>query len=376
MQHSEATAESLENAEAFHLSHTDQDGYGAQFITRHIYPYILCMNTNYGEVLGNFRRMMEIAKAGDQSKDCIIYVTDLGLSVDEAEQIERVVNAFTEETGRRVMLNVLDHHKSTEDAAAKFPWINLDISMCATKATYHFLENWMDEITRGKLAVFADMVNAQDLWLEDHPMFRRAVLMSDTVYEATGMIPEALPEARWGYMSHLFGEYSQLASSGASTRQIEIEAVPIREKFLHSNLDESWVKDDDLPVKHLMMRYIYEQLSQANVIPVVQYNGVFGLFFFNYPASLFQHVSHHWLREDSFYSFAARVNKDGNISLRAHDAFDVQQLASAHFGGGGHANAAGGRMVVKEPIEDANAAMELFRAYLRKPINNKRQNKE
>lgn len=356
--------ENLEGYELFHLSHIDLDGYGSQFITSQLPAFneVHYYNANYEELLSVFVEMSELARRSESKAPVLFLITDLGLSEEEATHIQGGVELFGKTTGRDAALLTLDHHKTTIEASEKFPWIKLDLSCSATLATYNAFKSLMDECIRESLEHFAKVVNVQDMWLEDDAFFRRAVLLSNEIMDGARIFPRSIATDRWDYLSHIIYSTNLLIMEGATTRQIELGMLHIKEKFLEKRLDNHIVSQHDLPIRDLLNRHIYECLSGSNVVPEVEVNSKMGLFFYDYPPGIFQQVSHYWLREDPNFAFAVRVAPNGGISFRANNMIDVSEIAKKHFGGGGHANAAGGRMELEQSFVDTDDALNAFKS--------------
>ncbi len=325
----------------FHLSHTDLDGYGAQYVTKRLFPQITLANADYHEAIDVFSGLLEQAKCDAGDRPCLFLITDISLGEAEAEQVNKAFQAYRA-TGRQATLVAIDHHKSSRRAAARFPWMYVDVDSCATKLTFEFLDDWMDGVTKRELAAFVEIVNTQDLWLEDHPLFYRAILMADAVFEATHVVPADLDAVRRAYVDHLLDSYFDLIRAGVSARELEARQGAIRAPFLSAGLSEEARNDQNIPVKYLAFRYVYEQTATSGIIPTVEIEGERGLLFYNWPAQVFQHVSHFWLQEDPRHKFMINVRRNGGMSLRARGQMDVQQMAGRYFNGGGHPNAAGG----------------------------------
>ena len=69
----------------YHLSHTDLDGYGAQYITNFYFKDVKFLNSNYGrERDDKFAQILAEIDASNDDKN-IILITDLNLTLAQCE---------------------------------------------------------------------------------------------------------------------------------------------------------------------------------------------------------------------------------------------------------------------------------------------------
>ena len=112
----------------FHLSHTDLDGYAAQFVSKFYFQNIKFFNSNYGkEIDDKFELILSEANSGD-----IILITDLNITLAQCEKFDKLCKE------KELRLFLLDHHQSGAECATAYNWYYLDNSRCATKITYEF----------------------------------------------------------------------------------------------------------------------------------------------------------------------------------------------------------------------------------------------
>ena len=173
--------------QVFHLSHTDLDGYGCQYIANKVFDNITFFNSNYGkEVTTRLQHICtkidsqlaqgdisstlslleskfraKIDKSSDKhskkdsatpthsndakstksnQKEFLILITDLNLTLSEAKWLNDKITSY-QANGHSVQALLLDHHISGEECAKIYEWYHLDDTRCASKITYETLPN-------------------------------------------------------------------------------------------------------------------------------------------------------------------------------------------------------------------------------------------
>ena len=124
----------------YHLSHTDLDGYGCQYVVANYFKDCEFYNSNYGkEIEEKFEEIM-IKVEANPNEFALILITDVN-------PIESVCEEFTSRVSRlnNAKLLLLDHHQTGKACMEKYPWYFLDSSRCATKITYDFFSKIFGE---------------------------------------------------------------------------------------------------------------------------------------------------------------------------------------------------------------------------------------
>ncbi|MGC8697689.1 MAG: hypothetical protein ACP5Q0_04375, partial [Halothiobacillus sp.] len=98
----------------YHISHTDLDGYGAQFMLKAAGIKTQCFNSDYRDIPAVVDRVVEEILA--KGEPAGILLTDLNLTLDQADQIDKRVKKLKVPT----TLQLLDHHATGADVAAKY----------------------------------------------------------------------------------------------------------------------------------------------------------------------------------------------------------------------------------------------------------------
>ena len=121
----------------YHLSHTDLDGYGCQYVAKKYFQNINFYNSNYGkEINERFSQILSDMQRNKSEKN-IILITDLNLTLGQCEEFEKAVL----EASVEARLLLLDHHKSGQECYDEYPWYYMDDSRCATKITWGIGQN-------------------------------------------------------------------------------------------------------------------------------------------------------------------------------------------------------------------------------------------
>ncbi|WP_018234178.1 hypothetical protein [Thioalkalivibrio thiocyanodenitrificans] len=357
-----------------HLSHTDLDGYAAQYITRKVSELCgipaLFENTNYGdEILTQFDSLVGRVIDSAPQGPVMFLVTDVNLTVEQCEYFDRQARYLSDAVGHEVRLMLLDHHITGEEAAARFTWYRLDVDACATLLTYRSWEPAIEDNTAAcqYLGYVADVVNAVDLWREDDELFEAGNLLSELFSGIDGYVPEVMSELRRDYRHFLIGEVTQLLFSGASLDDVEDMLPVIRRQFIkqYPGLNEESREIMESPDMTTSKKYywlVYQNLAadlEKGRYQVVEVDGLKGLVLHQLPYGAFQCASHWLLRNDHGLDFVLQSTVRGNLSLRSIGDTDVSALSKRYFNGGGHKNAAGGRLPTREQIRNPEHAHRL-----------------
>ena len=317
-----------------HLSHIDLDGYSCQLVMQHTPHSMTYYNANYGaEVKDQLELILENIDASGE-KESTILISDLNLSVDEAKWIDKEVNKRNK-SGKQIELLLLDHHGSGEDCATRFDWYYLDTQRCATKIVYdyakaHFGLNepeWMEK--------YVNIVNAVDLWKQEQfENFEYGKVFMRLINEAK--------ELNRVMFAKEDNEYKlTLLQNGVKF---------IGQKEGHIALDENiyflkkdfFKKDHNDTIDNLSTEYIVELLGRHRDEMTIYYKGYKG--FLSYGVGNTSIIGNGFLTKYPDYDFIVDVSYRGTMSLRANNQVSVAEISKEWCGGGGHPNAAGGRL--------------------------------
>ncbi len=342
----------------YHLSHIDLDGYGCQYLTKQCFEKIQCYNANYGpEVTA---RLEEIIKQIEQDKflqgdqaERIILITDLNLTTKEGNWIEKEVIRIG------AKLQLLDHHITGASAAEQFAWYKLDTTKSATLITYHWLQEHYGFDNENRLEEIVNAINAVDIWLSDNVLFEYGKVM-------LGMISGAKEINRILFPTE--DRVFKLSMIEAAKIRIHEDNAPIKlDDDLHQIKKTFFLQNKNDTKDNLVSAYVTNLLTKDKVRLSITYKEFKGILGYNVGnASI---IGNTCMLANEDYDFYMDVNFRGNFSLRSNNKLDVSKMA-AHIGnGGGHPNAAGGKI---EGFKDSFVYAEV-REFVQNYINEKIQ---
>lgn len=317
-----------------HLSHIDLDGYSCQLVMKQT-PYDLTFyNANYGaEVKDQLELILEnIDKS--ETKQATILISDLNLSVEEAKWLDKEVDKRNA-GNYDIELLLLDHHGSGEDCATRFKWYYLDTSRCATKIVYDYAKEHFELNEPKWMQKYVDIVNAVDLWKqEEHENFEYGKVFMRLINEAKEL------------NRVMFAKEDNLYKLTLLQNAVKF----IGQKDGHIALDENiyflkkdfFKKDHNDTLDNLATEYIVELLGRHRNEMTIYYKGYKG--FLSYGVGNTSIIGNGFLTKYPDYDFIVDVSYRGTMSLRANNQVSVAQISKEWCGGGGHPNAAGGRI--------------------------------
>ncbi|MBN2817248.1 MAG: phosphoesterase [Campylobacterales bacterium] len=324
----------MTNRTIHHLSHIDLDGYSCQLVMQYT-PYTkFNYNANYGaEVKQKLEMILEnIQKA---KENALILITDLNLTADESRWITQEVARLCENK-IDVKLTLLDHHGSGEESAKKHEWYYLDVTRCATKITYDYVKEHFEYNEPVWMAKYVAVVNAVDLWIkEEHDNFEFGKVCMRLVTETKELNRVMFAEEDLIYKLSLLKE---------AVKFIGLENAPILlDESIHKIKKEFFKKDQDNTLDNLATDYLVKLLGEARSDKTIYYKGYRG--FLSYGVGNTSIVGNGFLVAYPEYDFIVDISYRGAMSLRANFQVSVSQIAKEWANGGGHPNAAGGRII-------------------------------
>ncbi len=321
------------NKTFYHLSHIDLDGYSAQLVMAQTAHTMISYNANYGaEVMDRLEEILDTLKKTKQ--EATILISDLNLTPDEAKWLHFEIKKLNE-TGWNITITLLDHHGSGKDTAAQYEWYFLDTDRCATKIVYEYaIENYGLK-AGGWLEAFVKVVNAVDLWHQDE--------VEDFEYGKVCMrlISDARELSRVMFANEDRAYKLALLEEAALMRFHENANIALDEA-LHKMKKEFFKEDKDNTLDNLSTKHIVALLGTKRSTMTVYYKGWRG--FLSYGLGNTSIIGNGFLTTNPDFDFIVDVGTRGTMSLRGHDKVDVAAMAGEWVGGGGHPNAAGGRI--------------------------------
>lgn len=317
------------------MSHTDLDGYSCQLIMKYT-PYTLFnYNANYGaEVKQTLDLVLQNIKKSDD-KSATILITDLNLNADEAKWLNSEVTKLNENK-KDITLLLLDHHSTGEESAKKYDWYFLDTSRCATKITYDYVKEHFEFDEPKWMEKFVNIVNAVDLWkMEQRENFEYGKVCMRLISETRELNKIMFAQADNNYKLSLLLK---------AVKYIDEEnAHIILDENIHKIKKGFFKKDQDDTLDNLATKYVVELLGQAREEKTIYYKGYRG--YLSYGVGNTSIVGNGFLLAYPEYDFIVDVSYRGTLSIRANNTVNVALISKEWTGGGGHPNAAGGRIL-------------------------------
>ncbi len=311
----------------FHLSHIDLDGYSCQLITKRCFENISFYNSNYGkEINERISQIISDIHALGYDKNLII-ITDLNLTLEQAKILTKSIKEFSVE----VDIVLLDHHKTGKDCASLYDWYYLDVSRCATKITYdYFLKEGYDI---SSFENYVDVVNAIDIWIKDDNRFELGKVCMRLVSGAREINRVMFARENSKYIFFLLEEAQKFFHHLNTHIVLDDEVHNIKKAYFQ--------KDENNTLENLVSNFIVDLLIENRDKMSVYYHGYRGIL--TYSVGNVSIIGNDFLVKNPDFDFFMDINGRKNVSLRANNKVDVSQIAKELFGGGGHANASGGR---------------------------------
>ena len=339
------------------ITHHDLDGYGASTVAAacatvervvHVPRY-----SDVGPVLED-----EIKRLGRAADSEILLMTDLGLEEQTIAGLKKfaALNRRREE-GRKHRLVVLDHHASSLDqlrrqglepaADPTRPGLHridlgdpeitvlIEEDNCATRMTFDHRALFATREPDTDLSSLLSAVDALDLWRKESPAFRGGLALDETFWDvASSYVPVGHP---WHdrFVSDILLAAALALRDGASPAEIERRAPAIRAAAVDALLRDA---PDDDPALTTRMR-LARALARSDALFRPLKDGT--LLSFALDSGTFQRVSD-LIMDAGRAKRVVNVQRMGNLSFRSNDgtALDGARM----FRGGGHRDAAGGRL--------------------------------
>jgi oligoribonuclease NrnB/cAMP/cGMP phosphodiesterase (DHH superfamily) len=317
----------------YHLSHIDLDGYGCQYLTQKAYEQIRCYNANYGpEVTARLQEIIDQIKRdrylGKDPDERLILITDLNLTTKEANWIEK------EAMGVGAKLQLLDHHATGEKAAERFAWYYLDTTRSATRITYDWLREHRGFDPEGTYLPIVETINAIDIWLSNDPRFEYGKVGLGMISGAREINRVLFPDEDRAFKLSLIEAAHRRADAPDAPILLDDDLHGVKKSFFREERNDT--KDN------LVADYITRLLTRDKGRMTIHYGDAKGIL--TYQAGNTSLIGNAFLQANPDYAFYMDVNSRGNFSLRSADRIDVAQMAAQIGNGGGHPNAAGGKI--------------------------------
>ena len=317
----------------YHLSHIDLDGYSCQLVMQHTPNTMHFYNANYGEEVPE--RLRQIIEALEKENEAMILVTDLNLSAEESRWLDGEVARFND-AGKKITLQLLDHHGSGKESADRYKWYYLDTTRSATKITFDYAKEkgWLESAPVW-MPAYVDVVNAVDLWLQhEEENFEYGKVLMRLVSETRELGRTLFAEQDRHYKLSLLSEAAGMLDQPNAPIVLDEQIHRMKKAFFRENEDNT--------LDNLVTKYIVSLMGQKRSEMTIYYRGYRG--FLSYAVGNTSIIGNGFLVAYPEYDFIVDVSPRGTMSLRANNMVDVSLIAKEWAGGGGHPNAAGGRI--------------------------------
>jgi len=332
-----------------HLSHTDLDGYSCQLIMKYTPYKVYNYNANYGaEVKAKLEEILE--NINRSTNDALILITDLNLTADESRWLNHEVKKININS-KNVNITLLDHHGSGEDSANKYTWYYLDTTRSATKITYDYVKENFSFDEPLWMKKFVDVVNAVDLWKQEETQnFEYGKVCMRLVTETRELNRIMFAKEDSAYKLILLEKAAQYIDKK--------DANIILDEQIHLLKKEFFKQDKNDTLDNLATTYIVKLLGKLKNTHTIYYKGYKG--FLSYGVGNTSIIGNGFLTTYPDYDFIVDVSYRGTMSLRANNKVSVSQISKEWANGGGHPNAAGGRIQgFKEQYRYSNIKLQI-----------------
>ena len=310
----------------FHLSHIDLDGYGCQFLTAQYNPGMEMFNCNYGAVLDKLDIIAQTI-----TKEDTLLITDINLNFKEAKRAD----SLQKEIGFKLQL--LDHHATGKDVEPLYDWYLLDETKCGTLLTFEYIGS------PAKNKLFAEIVNAYDLWQQEHEYFNLGKAFNEIVGAYNYSFPEDIKDLETKMIIAIFANYIEMVKEGKSVLELEKMRYEI-ERGIFLGDDED---NEELTLHEIKVNFLTDYIMGKDLYEIIEIDG-YTTYVFTGLSKIFQIFSNKILMENEDIHIALNISQRGTMSIRGRRTdIDLGQLSKKYFNGGGHPQAAGGSLGLK-----------------------------
>ena len=320
----------------YHLSHTDLDGYACQFLTAHCFDKIKFQNSNYGDEITGRLKVFFDQMLLDSSKTILLLITDLNLSLQQCEFIEKQLDRLHNfKSGVTLQVQLLDHHGSGKESAEKYRWYYLDTTRSATKITYDWLIETMQCTRIEKYKNIVDAINAIDIWLTEEKGFEFGKVLMGAVASSREVGRALFDDEDRAHKFHLIRSAHDIIEEENAHIKLDNEMHAIKKAFFSANRDDN-------TLDNLVADYLTDLLTARKDDLKIRYRDKVGVLTFGIPN--ISVIGNAFLVANPDIDFILNISPNGSISLRSNNKADVSEIAATLAGGGGHPNASGGRI--------------------------------
>ncbi|MBD8909114.1 dimethylmenaquinone methyltransferase [Methylorubrum zatmanii] len=345
------------------ITHHDLDGYGASTVAARFAPVGRVIHvarySDVGPVVEDELKRLRAAEAAET-----LLMTDLGLEEPTIAFLRRfaTMNRGRAE-GARHRLVVLDHHASSLDQLRRqnlepLPdperagllrtdlgdanvFVLIDEAHCATRMAYDQRDLYAaegvapDATAAADLATMIEAVEALDLWKKGDPAFAGGLALDELFWDSvTTLVPPGHP---WHdrFVSDLLMDAAGRLRAGATPAELERRSGEMRARLVDGLLADEPGDDPSLTARQRLAR----ALARSDVLFHPLSDGT--LLSFGLDSGTFQRVSDQ-VMEAGRSKRVVNVQRAGTLSFRSIDGTALDGARA--FRGGGHRDAAGGKL--------------------------------
>lgn len=355
------------------ITHHDLDGYGASTVVGSYVAVARVVHVpryaDVGPVVEE--ELKRLARAGESE---LLIITDLGLEDVAVKFIQSfaALNRRRDEAVRHRLI-VLDHHASsidrmrqhglapsvdgtlsTFDLADPAIVVLVDGDRCATRMAYEhralYAPGGVEPEGDETLATLVAAIDAVDLWRKDLPAFPGGQALDEAFWDnVSNLVPTGHP---WHdrFVGALLLAVAGLLREGLSPAGIERRVGAVRAEILDAFLADDPGDDRTRTTRTRIARVLarsrdlFRPLSDGTLLS-------FGL-----DAGTFQRVSDA-IMETGAATRVANVQRAGSMSFRSNDGTALD--GARRFRGGGHKDAAGGKLPSGSAFSLADACAQV-----------------
>ncbi|MHB2205137.1 dimethylmenaquinone methyltransferase [Methylobacterium sp. CM6257] len=354
------------------ITHHDLDGYGASTVAAACATVERVVHVpRYSDVGPVFED--EIKRLGRAGESEILLMTDLGLEEQTIAGLKKfaAMNRRRDE-GRKHRLVVLDHHASSLDQLRRLGLepvadpersglnridlgdpeiaVLIEEDICATRMAFDHRALFATREPEADLSSLLAAVDALDLWRKESPAFPGGLALDELFWDiVSSFVPVGHP---WHdrFVSDILLAAAAALRDGASPAELERRAIAIRTDVVGALLRE--VPGDE-PTLTTRMR-LARALARSDALFRPLKDGT--LLSFALDSGTFQRVSD-LIMDAGRATRVVNVQRMGTLSFRSNNgtALDGARL----FRGGGHRDAAGGRLQSGSAFSIADAMAQV-----------------
>lgn len=359
----------IEYTKIYHLSHTDLDGYGSQYMTRHLaaineHLTVKYFNASYKEVIGKVSEILsEIAN--DREGKILVLITDLSIN----EKIAKKLNNF-KRGNKDIDLEylALDHHRSNPEVAKQNKWCYVDHNKCGASITADFISGLVkSESVKSHLLFVGKFIQAHDIWEKESEYFHKSNLLADIINNF--YFPDNMSDIKREFILNYIFVFLNLIKDLKGVQEIEMSLpIILKDALFLSGLNKD-ISESNIPSKHKLYYFLAKKYAEKEQKlysylrdhdKTYEFEEYFFRVVFNMNSECFQYFSHYYLEDNKNIDFIISISSSGKCALRSVKDVDVNKIAYNIAGGGGHFNASGMKFNFTKNIHsDVEAIMNI-----------------